>query len=696
MMRQKRSLPRLLSLLATAIFLVISLGVQPAAAQMDEGTRRADLVLVAPIKAAGNFKESDEASVLPNLIAEALGSDGDYKVLMARDLASQALMALQLPPGAVPTLGVLTPADAVPHLLAAGVRVVLFPEISRVREGVEIEIEWKDLVGMTRGSVSQRASRDGAIINAAGRAASAARAGWETSWKSRARKGSTTDPGKSNLTELVSASMPAVLAWSLGRDGWSGGGVPAAEKNFEAALGHDPGFDLARVDLAWIRFGQGRLQEALELSGKAREGRDLSRAARATARIISGAAGGTEGAGALHKLGEELGTGLPGSWLGSLAEGIAFNLEGKHAEALTLMDESMAVRPNDPVVLHNAGMAALGFGDYFDSIEKLERVAAMWPEHDRIIMDLAEAKLRARDEEGAQEVLAGWAARFDPARAPIWGGNWSYREPPPPVCATALDLLKGSVESSAKSLEQLASRYKLAGAPVPTRIAVVRSLHEFQMALARGQELHKQRWLNGARRTLRELDELMNAGEKTSHPWVLSYLRARLLIREGRTAEAESLRVEIMKASQLPGYDPGLEAELDTTIAFKTADAERLFVAANRTVSRRGTLQDTYQLAQAYGIADKWDDVEIQFRVMKERIEYWSLNRREDSILSSPMNAGHVPFIYSVGAQSGVWRGEPDVARERFSIFLAYFSDPDPLFKPFYREALERGAHPAW
>ncbi len=69
-------------------------------------------------------------------------------------------------------------------------------------------------------------------------------------------------------------------------------------------------------------------------------------------RIAGASEGNLEG---LHTLGTELHSALPGSRLGFLAEGIAYNLEGKHAEALAPLDNLYTVRPNDPVVVHHAG-----------------------------------------------------------------------------------------------------------------------------------------------------------------------------------------------------------------------------------------------------------------------------------------------------------------------------------------------------
>ena len=652
-------------------------------------------VLVAPVAASVPLRDDPIVGLLPALLAEAIGAGMPVAASLAHDLTPETLQALGLEGQGAPSAEALSAAAAAPALgKHDSIRILLLPEVEKTGAGYQIRIEWRDLPTGKRGSVSERAGSPAELIPAAGRAAAGAATAWRAVWKGPAAGKGAAQASVIPLSKLTSDRMDALAAWSKAGVAWSGGDVPAAEQWLLDALAADPGFDRARVDLAWIRLAQERRADAAALARDAMQGGRLAAPAAALASIIEAAA--AQDAAALERLAATLEAEAPASPLGPMARGIALNLTGVHERAVAALDPIRLHRPNDPALLHQAGMAALGVADDYESVRLLARAARLWPQHDRIVMDLADAKLRARDMDGAGAVMQDWSRGFDPTRPPIWGGEWGPEDPPPTVRAAAILTLQGAIGSAVETLGKESSALSLSSAPVGVRMAVLFSLHELQMQLAWGPELEKQRWLNAARASLKALEEILPPGYKEARPWFLDRLSALLRVREGRLQEARDLREKILGGADLPGYDPAIEAEIQTAISLKEADTETYFAAAARAVAARDLLLDRYQVAQGHLMARAFDKTEEGFKIMEDRLRFWSAARRRDAYFWSPVGAALVPFIYYLGAETGVQSGQVAASRERFGIFLAFFRRPDTRLEDLAREAADRGAVPAW
>lgn len=689
-------------LLVLITFLLVGEAILQARAQGTEEVADAPRrVLVAPVEARPDLEGDPLPAVLPALLVEAVSADLRFTASLPHDLTEAAVEALAPAPGAVVDAAALSSKAAAPALMSEGsVRILLLPELKKKGSeekgnvSYQVTLRWRDLVRSKGGTASAKGAGLEGFLDAAGEAAREAREAWSAAWNPSGRSGSAEPAASSRLSAITSASPNALISWARALSAWATGDASGAESALEEAIAADAAFDLAKVDLAWIRLGQERRQEAAALAQEAAAGARLSDVARARAEIL--AAAGQRDVAALESLAERLTSEAPAAPWGSLARTLAHILGGEPERAVSLLDGVRLFRPRDPVLIYQAGIAALGAADEYESVLRLEEALALWPEHDRIHMDLAEARLRARDEAGAREALEAWRNRFRAEEGPIWGGSWSYEDPPPAVRAIEIDLLNGAYVKAIETLEGRLSALRLAGAPPEIHLAVLMALHELQMQLAWGEMLWKHRWLHAGRESFRKLRELMPAEDQEARPWVLDRLEAHIRVREGRTPDAEEIRERILAASDLPGYDPGVEAEIAAAIALKEADRPRLYAACQRAVEVRGLLSDRLRLAQAYLVNREWQKVEAQFQIMEERLKYWSPTRREDALLWSPLTIGAVPFIYSLGAQSGVWRGDAETARERFGIFLGYFHAPDEVFLPYVMEARDRGAEPAW
>jgi tetratricopeptide (TPR) repeat protein len=657
-------------------------------------------VLVAPAPVRADREPDPLAVAMPALIAEAVSADGVHLASLVHDLSPGTLRALGVEAGGLPGAELMASDAARQALLEEGsVRMLLLPSMKRKgsakrARGHKLTLRWEDLVSGEGGVVSEASKGVEGSIDAAGRAARAAREAWSRSWAPSDGPSSGANGKVSRLSRLTSSSPEALTAWARATEAWNRGDVPAAEKGYLAALDDDSAFDRAKLDLAWLRLGQGRVDDAARLAEEARAGGRISWAARGLAEIISAASG--ERFADLEERSGAVETELRGTPLEMLAFSLARNLTGEHERAMTPLHDVRIHRPNDPFLLHQAGMAALGSLDEYESLLHLERAAALWPKHDRIQMDLAEAKVRARDLPGAQKVLDEWRLAHKPTDPPVWGGAWSIEDPPPSVRAVGVGLLNGSIERSIEKLDKEVSILQITDAPSALRVAVLHALHEMQMQLAIGAALPKQRWLNGARGSLRALREIMPAEEQEARPWVLDRLEAILRVREDRLDEARRIRERILEASNLPGYDPAVEAEVEAVITLKDADNDAHFEACNRAVAVRGSLNDYFRLGQAYAISRRWDEAEELYLVMEERRRSWSAARRRDAVLWSPLNSVETPFIHLLGGLARVWRGQPELAKERFGIFLGYFRHPDGIYVRFKAEAESRGGVPAW
>ncbi len=682
---------------------------EPAGAEI-EPTR----VLVAPLPAGAGVPGDPIIDALPALIAEAVSAGRIETAALAHDLSPDSLQALHLDAAALPDAAALAAPPAAAALAAeAGVRILLLPSVepagsaqgsaspamrssarAKASPAFTLTLKWRDLVAGKAGTVSEPASGPVALIDAAGRATAAARREWSVAWHTATAAEAQTPAAFRSLVEITSKSGPALAAWARAGVAWNRGDVPAAEASLAEALAADGGFARAKVDLAWIRLGQERRKEAAALAAEALKSKRLSAAARSLAEIISAA--GRRDVPALQALSARLQDGAPGAPWGSLASGLAANLDGDHGFAISGLDEVRLHRPNDPSLLHQAGLAAMGVGDIDEAGAHMRRAAALWPLHDRIMMDLAECRVRAHDLEGARGELEAWRRRFQPADAPTWGGEWTIEDPPPPVRALGVDLLAGSLTKAIETLEKEDNLLQSAAAPVSTRVAVLHAMHGLQTELAFGPPFDKQKWIEAARDSLKRLNRLVPDDQKRSRPWVLGRLEGLLLAREGRLPEARQMREKIMAASGLPGYDPAAEAEIEAAIALREAAWDTFFAANRRVIETRGTLEDFYQQAQGNAVMAKWKEVGVQVRALEERIETWNGARRRDAILWSPRTSALLPFIYSLGGDAAIRSGSVDAVMQQFSIFLAYFRAPDEAFRPFLNEAIGRGVKPAW
>ncbi len=667
----------------------------------EQGANAPRRVLVAPVEADPDLEGEPLATVLPALLVEAVSADLRFTASLSPELTAAAVEALTLAPGSTADAAALSSKTAPPALMSEGsVRILLLPDIKKRGSeekgnvSYQVTLRWSDLVLDKGGTASAKGDGLGGFLEAVGEAAGEAREAWSDGWNPSGRSGSAKPDASSRLSAITSPSPDALALWTKARSAWATGDASGAESALVGAIAADAAFDLAKVDLAWIRFGQERTQEAVSLATEALTGTRLSEAARARAEII--VAAGRRDLATLESLAERLASRAPVPPWGPLAGTLRHVLGGEPERAVSLLDGARLFHPRDPILAYLAGIAALGAADDYESVARLEEAVALWPEHDRIHMDLAEARLRARDEAGAREALTAWRSRFRPEEGPIWGGSWSYEDPPPPVRAVEIDLLNGAYVKAIETLEGELSALRSAAAPREVRLAVLMTLHDLQMQLAWGEMLWKHQWLNAGRESFAAIRDLIPSEDREARPWVLDRLEAHLLIREGRTQEAEEFLERILAASDLPGYDPGVEAEIEAAIALKEADRERLYAACQRAVEVRGLISDYLRLAQAYMINREWQKVEVQFQIMEGRLKYWSPTRRQDALLWSPGTIGPVPFIYSLGAQSGVWRGDAETARERFGIFMAYFRSPDKVLLPYLKEAQDRGAKPAW
>lgn len=694
---RRRSLDHPVFLLSLSLLAVLG----PGKALAQEATAdTAVRIFVAPA-AAGNIQEPDPlAGALPALIAEAVEAGGLFMASRAHDLAPETREALGLTGDGIGDPKALEPKSSGPVLTAEEeVRLLILPSLKRkgsAEKGpfsYQVSLQWTDLIAGEKGKASAKATGAAGLVDAVGEAVREARAEWSETWKPGAAEPQTGVSAR-KLSESLSSSPEALAAWARVGALWAGGEAGDAEAALEEALASDASFDRARVDLAWIRLARDRRDEAATLAQEALKGGRLTGAARARAEVLEAAA--REDGEALEALGERYRDSQPGAPWGWLASGLARNLSGEHERAVARLDRVRLHRPNDPALLHQAGIAALGSVDYFDAVVQLERAAALWPDHGAIQVDLAEAKLRSQDTDGALAVLKAWRDRFKPSDPPVYGDAWSFENPPPPVRAVEFLVLQGSIEKAVETLDKERQALEIGGAPVELLRAVLMTQHELQMQLAFGQIFFKQRWLNAARTSFAELQELFSDEEKKARPWVLDRMLAHIRVREGRVDEAEEIRDRILEMSGLPGYDPGIEAEIDAAIALKLAETSRQLEACRRGIEARGNLQDHFRLAQAHAITFDWDKTEVQYKILEDRLEFWSAGRRGDSLLGAPLTTALVPFVYQLGAQAGVHSGRAEDARERFNIFLAYFRNPDDVFMPFRKEALDRGARPAW
>jgi len=680
---------------ATIPFLLLIATALPTVSEEAPSSGGASRVLVAPVDASKSLEGDPIVEAIPALLSEAIGLRAAYPASLATDLSPSTIEHLELPEGALPTQESLSPSDAAEPLGTYGsIRILVQPELDASGNGYKLKVAWKDLAGGKKGSVSENAASKADIVGAVDRAAGSALSAWQAVWKGPAAGSKAPGQKRPGLEQVTSRSSAALSAWARARTAWSSGDVPSAERALDEALSADAGFDRARVDLAWIRLAEERNTDAEELVSAALKGSKLSPWSRAIASIIAAAAAGDVAV--LDKIGNELAAVSPASPLGPLAHGLSDNIQGVHERAVAALDPIRFLMPNDPSLLHEAGLAAMGSGDDYESVLDLERAERLWPQHDRIQMDLAEAKLRAHDREGAQKVLDAWADRFDPANGPIWGGEWTSDDPPPPVRATAALTIQGAVSEAVDKLDRLSSKLAVSSAPVSLRLSVLTSLHELQKQLVLGSDMEKQRWLNAARASLKDIDSLLTPEQKKARPWFLDRLDALLRVMEGRLPEAREIRERILAASSMPGYDPGIEAEVQVAIALKEADTNTFFDAAQRAVKVRDLLSDRFRLLQGHLMARQFDPAEEAYATLTDRLRFWNGARRQDALLWSPLASVLIPYIYYVGAENAVETARVDDAKHRFGLFLAYFQRPDPKFEMFAREAANRGARPAW
>lgn len=690
--------------LATVALLII-LAPTVSGQNADEGEPGPSRVLVAPVARAADASPKEGGAVrqaVDLLVVEALRADRRLSVGLVSDLDVDTLKSLGTDPNSLPENEALSAQGARGVLRDDGsVRILILPTILWKAGGgsggtLHLNLEWNDLVTGKTGRVSESATSPAGLVDAAGRAAEAARRAWSAEWKPGPPSPGSAQGGPAALSSITSKSPEALAAWSRSITSFNHGDPPGADAALEQALKLDEGFDRARVDLAWLKLAQGRMKEASDLAAAAQKGKKLSAYARSIASVIE-AAGRPDAAAALDSLGTKLSKEAPSFPWGSFASGYARNLKGDHDPAVALLDPLLIERPSDPLVLHQSGIASLGSADPEQAVAQLGRAVELWPAHHRMVIDLAEAQLRNRDIEGARRTLQAMRERFRPEDRPIWGGDWSIEDPPPAVRAAQVDLLAGAVSKSIAAMEKDLALLDAAKAPDATRVSLLYSLHEMQAFLAFGDvELVKQKWLNAARGSMRRLQELIPEPEKQRKPWVLLRLEALVRVREGRVPEAREILAKIASASNLSGYDPGVEAEVASGIALKDAQTADHLDACRRGVAVRGAIEDLYRLALGYGISGRWKEADEQYLKLEARLDGWNNARRADALLASADVSVLVPFSYSIGGQCGYWRGDAELARARWGKFLAYFKYPDEVFKAFRVEAMDSGSKPAW
>jgi hypothetical protein len=676
---------------------VLAVTVALAGGQRDAGAgiAGATRILVAPASARGGAAEEPITRAAAALLAEVLPRSGRACSALIHDLSKESLEALDFEPGKAPSTRRLTRSAMLDRLRDSDhVRILILPGISPAAvqegDGLEVELRWMDLVSGDEGIVTESAPAGAPVIDLLARLAVQAQAGWRSGWPEGGPAPAPRIPGSE-----LSSSPEALARWAAAGERWKTGRVPAAIRELGEAIGTDEGFGRAKVELAWIRLAQGRRDEAGALAGAAVEGGRLSPEAIEEATIIRIFAAGDAGAAAT--LAESLEEEQPPSWRAALARATADLLGDSYAPSISHLDLVRAHRPNDPAIQHLAGMAGLGAEDYYEARIRLARAAELWPEHETIRLDQAETEVRAHDLEAAAGILESWAAGWSPSDPPSSTAAWSIGNAPPPVRARAVDLLMGHLSASARALGERAAALAIAGADGQVRVPMLHALHELQMLLSSlGTDREKQQWLDGARSSLREIEDLLAGREAASASRELRRLTALLRVREGRLDEARAVREEIMGESEMPGYDPAIEAEIDYAITLKEARSKEHFEACRRLVKARGLLSDHYKLAQANAIVRDWRSLELEYDAISDRLENWSMWRREDSLTWGPIASGHVPFIYYVGGLARMNQGDSAGAKERFGSFLAYFKRPDPVFSMFRADAAERGAKAAW
>ncbi len=655
---------------------------------------RLERLLVGPVSARSGLAEDPFVQAVPALIVEGISGEGSEVASQVHDLPPEAVTALGLKEGETLDARRLGRAGSVEVLRDKGaVGMLLLPEVSAGKiegtRGYEIEIRWIDLAHATEGLLRDSGVAGTGAIDAVGRLAAAAR----TEWK-KSRGGDGIPPEEPALSRRVSPSPEALRSWAASRSSWNSGDPPAAVASLEEALRIDPAFDRARADLAWIRLAQGRRGEAGALAAQALEGRRLSQAGMEEAELTRAAAGGNGQV--LLTLASSFAARSGGSPRTPLTRALGQILVEDYPPAIGLLDRARFERPNDPALLHLAGIAGLGSADYFEARERLSRAAALWPTHEIIMTDLAEAYARDLDFEGARAVLDGWIGRFKPGDKPGAGESWSVENPTPHVRAAALPMLTGNPRAALAGLESHLDAMEAAGAGLETRIPILYALHELQMwLLDDGNPRQRQEMLDGARESLRLLlEEWVTPEERARRPWLYDRLVARLRVREGRIDEAREIRDRIITSSGLPGYDPGVEAEIDAVIALKQADTENHLAACRRAIEVRGSLLDRYMLIQAYTMMRDWRALEEEYEVLAQRLADWSAARRGDALLYRPMSSGHLPIIYYTGAMARFNQGDGIGSRERFDAFLKYYREPDPIFYLMHGTAQNNGGPP--
>ncbi len=674
-----------------AVAMLLQLGVLEGVPADEAGQAR---LLVGPVSARAGLAEDPFVTAVPALIAEGISGEGSAVASQVHDLPPDAVTGLGLKEGEAldaRRLGRTASQEALRDKGAVGM--LILPEVSAGKiegaRGYEIEIRWIDLAHRSEGVLRDSGAAGTAAIDAVGRLAAAARTEWK---KSRGGDGIT--PAEPALSGRVSPSPEALRSWAASRSLWNSGDPPAAVASLDEALRIDPAFDLARADLAWIRLAQGRLGEAGALAARALEGRRLSPAALEEAEIVRAAAGGNGQI--LITLACNLPARAGDSLRAPLAKALGQILLEDYPPAIGLLDRARFHRPNDPALLHFAGIAGLGAADYFEGRERLSRAAELWPTHEVIMTDLAEAYARERDFEGARAVLDGWSGRFRPGDRPGAGESWSVENPPPHVRAAALPMLMGNPRAALAGLESHLDALEASGTGLEARVPVLHALHELQMwLLDDGNVRQRQQMLDGARESLRLLlEEWVTPEERAHRPWLYDRLVARLRVREGRIDEAREIRERILASSGLPGYDPGVEAEVEAVITLKLAETENHLAACRRAIEVRGSLLDRYMLIQAYTMMRDWRALEEEYQVVAQRLADWSAARRGDALLFRPMSSGHLPIIYYTGAMSRLNQGDGNGARERFGAFLNFYRQPDGIFYLMHGTARNNGGPP--